>query len=378
MYVRIEVDTGSAPTDLQLEDRLQASFLTENRLMRHRLADVVEFDRREAWSIDGARSMVDWLCYRFDLAVHTAHEYLRVGRALEFLPALADAFEEGYVSWDKLRAVVPFATPDEDVVLARDLPMLNTAQVLMLARHRRRLARDHAARRRRQRFLRPRWDADEGMLHIWAQIPDADGALVLKTIDALATEAARTRDGGFAEPYDRRCADALVALCGERSALSSGHPVRSNVTVYADAAMLAAEEGTATVEGGIAIAPETLRRLTCDGRLRTVATTDGRTIGVGRMRRTVPSWLYEELMKRDAQCRWDGCTSKRWLHAHHIEHWAHGGKTDADNPSRRLSHPSRTVREADNGGSECRRRRPSKRPRSTAGSRSTPAAKALA
>jgi hypothetical protein len=324
------VKTGSAPTDLELEDRLAESFRTENRVLRRRLADIVELDRREAWRVDAARSMVDWLCYRFDLAVHTAREYLRVGRALEFLPALGDAFEEGYISWDKLRAVIPFATPDEDASLARELPMLNTAQVLMLARHRRRLAAGHAARRRRERSLRTRWDEDEGMLHVWGQIPDADGALVRKAIDALAGESPRAKAGGFVESYERRCADALVRLC----ALEAGSPSRpdcANVTVYVDASVLAADEGAATVEGGIAIPPEVVRRLTCDGRVRTAVTRGGATIGVGRARRTVPAWLHDELMRRDVGCRWDGCTSTRWLHAHHIKHWAHGGNTDTDN-----------------------------------------------
>jgi hypothetical protein len=344
-----EVDTRSAPTDLEIEDRLAESFVTENRLLRRRLADVVEFDRREAWRIDGARSMVDWLSYRFDLAAHTAHEYLRVGRALEFLPALADAFEEGYISWDKLRAVIPFATPNEDVALARELPMLNTAQVLMLARHRRRLAQHHAARRRRQRCLRTRWDEDEGVLHIWGQIPDADGAVVRKAIDALANDSPRATSGGFVEPYERRCADALVQLCTRRASPQVAE--RANITVYTDVRVLAADLGTATIEGGIAIAPETLRRLSCDGRLRPALTQDGKTIGVGRTRRTVPAWLHDELMRRDAGCRRDGCTSTRWLHAHHIEHWAHGGKTDADNLVMLCGYHHREVHE---GGADIR------------------------
>ena len=327
MYVRIIVDTR---TDLQIEDSLARSFVSGNALLRRRLADIVEFDRREAWRIDCARSMADWLCYRFELAVQTAREYLRVGSALEFLPAIAAAFEEGYISWDKLRAVSTFATPDEDLALSRDLPLMTTAQVLMLARHRRRLGREHAARRRRQRFLRARWDPMEGMLQIWAQIPDADGAIVLKKLDALAGGAPRMTDGGFVERYDRRCADALVALCTGH-ANAGDNPDRANVTVYADASVLSADVGTATIEGGIAIAPETVRRLTCDGRVRVASTKDGTTIGVGRMRRTVPAWLYAELMKRDEGCRWDGCTSTRWLHAHHVTHWAHGGRTDADN-----------------------------------------------
>jgi hypothetical protein len=346
-----EVETETAPTDLEIEDRLADSFLAENRLVRRRLADIVELDRREAYRVDGARSMVDWLCYRFDLAARSAREYLRVGRALEFLPALADAFEEGVISWDKLRAVTWFATPDEDVALARDVAMLNTAQVLMLARHRRRLARRHAARRRRQRELHTRWDEDEGMLQIWGQIPDADGAAVRKALDILASDSPRDLDGSFAAPYAQRCADALVSLCGGHLG-SQADPDRASVNVYADARALSADTGTATIEGGIPIAPETLRRLTCDGRIRPVFTgKNGDVVGVGRMQRTVPAWLLAEIKRRDAGCRWEGCSNTRWLHAHHVKHWAHGGGTDADNIVMLCGYHHREVHE---GGADVR------------------------
>jgi len=34
---------------------------------------------------------------------------------------------------------------------------------------------------------------------------------------------------------------------------------------------------------------------------------------------------------RDAGCRFPGCGRTRWLQAHHIEHWAHGGPTALPN-----------------------------------------------
>ena len=36
-------------------------------------------------------------------------------------------------------------------------------------------------------------------------------------------------------------------------------------------------------------------------------------------------------MSRDRCCRFPGCTQRRFLHAHHIEHWAHGGATELSN-----------------------------------------------
>jgi hypothetical protein len=46
----------------------------------------------------------------------------------------------------------------------------------------------------------------------------------------------------------------------------------------------------------------------------------------------VPDQLLRVLRHRDgAACRFPGCQHRRWLHAHHLVHWAEGGATDLDN-----------------------------------------------
>ncbi len=45
----------------------------------------------------------------------------------------------------------------------------------------------------------------------------------------------------------------------------------------------------------------------------------------------MPGWLNRQLRRRDRGCRFPGCGRDRWLHAHHLCHWADGGPTDADN-----------------------------------------------
>jgi hypothetical protein len=58
---------------------------------------------------------------------------------------------------------------------------------------------------------------------------------------------------------------------------------------------------------------------------------DGRPLSVGRRTRSVPPALRRALQSRDRCCRFPGCTQRRFLHAHHIEHWAHGGATELAN-----------------------------------------------
>jgi hypothetical protein len=58
----------------------------------------------------------------------------------------------------------------------------------------------------------------------------------------------------------------------------------------------------------------------------------GRTVGVGQATRVVPRWLRRRLMRRDDHtCQFPGCGARKFLHAHHVIHWVHGGPTNLDN-----------------------------------------------
>ena len=54
---------------------------------------------------------------------------------------------------------------------------------------------------------------------------------------------------------------------------------------------------------------------------------DGTPLDVGRKRRTPPAPLRRALRRRDRGCRFPGCGSRRFLHAHHVVHWINGGET---------------------------------------------------
>jgi hypothetical protein len=96
--------------------------------------------------------------------------------------------------------------------------------------------------------------------------------------------------------------------------------------VHADAS------GVADLDDGPTIATEALRRMACDARVELVVHgADGKPVGVGRSRRTVPPWLVRQLRRRDQGCRFAACGRRRWTHAHHRRHWADGGPTDMDN-----------------------------------------------
>ena len=57
----------------------------------------------------------------------------------------------------------------------------------------------------------------------------------------------------------------------------------------------------------------------------------GRPVRAGRKTRSVPPALRRALKSRDRGCRFPGCENHRFVDAHHIQHWAHGGETRLDN-----------------------------------------------
>ena len=83
--------------------------------------------------------------------------------------------------------------------------------------------------------------------------------------------------------------------------------------------------------GGIHVSAETARRLACDAATVTMRHgPGGEILDVGRRTRTISPALRRALTARDRQCRFPGCGNRR-VDAHHVKHWADGGRTALDN-----------------------------------------------
>jgi hypothetical protein len=117
----------------------------------------------------------------------------------------------------------------------------------------------------------------------------------------------------------------------------------------------------AFLEDGTVLSAEAFRRVSCDGGLVPAVVTSQPTnttseaegvLDVGRQSRAIPSALRRALWLRDAGCRFPGCTNRRFIHGHHIRHWAHGGETSLQNLALLCSFHHRLVHE---GGFRVRR-----------------------
>lgn len=323
---------------------------------------VAEFDRREAHEAWGFYSCGAWVAWRCSIDPRSAREHVRVARALRELPAVRERFSRGELSYSKVRAITRIATPEIEAELVEIARFATAAQLERLVRgYRRAVSLESAAAAYRDRFFCTEWDED-GSLCIRGRLTPEDGALFLKALEAgreairkdLAEHREEATQGGSAEPGPPRRvndADALIqvaegALAGDRGVRSAGE--RHQVVVHVDAEALGSDEGEGRcrLDDGPAIPTETARRLSCDASLVSMLQGPKGTLDVGRKTRSIPPSLRRALQARDeGRCHFPGCENRRWVDAHHIQHWACGGETKLDNLMLLCTHHHRLLHE---------------------------------
>jgi hypothetical protein len=298
-----------------------------------RLAFEAEIERRRMFVTDGAGSLRSWISTRSGEGDRVAYHQARLAQRLARFPGLSAALFEGRVSAAHVRVLVMLAdldgTGDGDLVVLGErhsLPQLET-----MCRAARRLSRPADVEAQERRFVAWRCD-DSGTFHLRGRLHGTDGLTVTGLLSLMAQDSNGVDPvTGAHDPFDVRCADALVEVC----TAPDGSPAeRGEVVVHAPLAALSAPGGGGvgmTWEGAV-ISGDALRRVVCDTRLRwTAEDAAGRAVGIGRRARTIPKWLLGQLRWRDRACRFPGCERTRWLHGHHLVHWADGGATDLDN-----------------------------------------------
>jgi hypothetical protein len=117
--------------------------------------------------------------------------------------------------------------------------------------------------------------------------------------------------------------DPTLARTGERSE-------RNLVVLHHDV-----EPGGALGPGQIEmgpVVPEVVARfLSCDAKVQVLTYRLGRLVGINPAERTPNRATRRYLARRDQGCTHPLCAQRRWLHAHHIVHWADNGVTEPAN-----------------------------------------------
>lgn len=312
----------------QLDAPVRALAAAQTQLLR----DLAELDRSEAWKAEGYGSMDQWLVARYGFGKRTAVSYVKTAQQLASEPEIADLLARGAISFDQARAMCRLSDTDDDTA-PEEIRHKTADQIHRQALRQEKMNLDDAVRAHRWRYLRWDWSTDRHVLHLRGSLPHDQGAVLVKALDRLIRRMPPIPEDSIYDSYETYAADAIHQLASMRLGADRDAD-RATVVAHVDAVELVdpASDAVAVLDGGPAIPVEMVRRLACDGRIEWVAEdASGSAVGIGRASRQIPAWLARQVKRRDHGCRFPGCDRTRWVHIHHLVHWAHGGPTDLDN-----------------------------------------------
>ena len=341
----------------QLGDQITELYAYISAATRQFLTLVRKFDEDECWAAEGFLSCAHWLNFKCGLGLNAAREHLRVARALVELPKVDAAFEEGKLSYSKVRAITRAASPENEDLLLMTATHGTANQLERLVAQYRRAKKfeeaDFAFDQYRRREVSWYYD-DDGSVVLKARMPADMGEVVLKALDK-SIDVADVDGAPGGEPVAARRADALAEVAEtylSNSDCSGATADRYQVVVHVHSKGTQSAE-TPFIENGPDVSPETSERIACDcSKVEVEECEHGEPLSIGRRSRVIPAAIQRALQARDGGCRFPGCTNHRFVDGHHIIHWSKGGETSLDNLVLLCRHHHRLVHE---GGFDCRR-----------------------
>lgn len=304
-----------------------------NRAQRELFRAIVRCDLRRAWIEDDCRDLTHWVALRLGISIWKARRWANCARALEELPVIAEAFEEGQLSVDKVVELTRFATP------GNERRLLGWAMKVAVATIRDRgdwLARISDVEVRaadRERSVKWWWNQERTRLSLFGSFPAEMG---LRLTKALERAAARMPTSPV-DPVDpdalveARRADALAAMAS-RAIAEDADADRATVVVHAEMSALVSGDRNGVESGGRPLHPAVTQRLLCDCRYQPVLHgDDGLVVGIGKTSRLIPAGLRRQVEHRDHfRCTFPNCGSRRFTDCHHVAPWPLG-PTELDN-----------------------------------------------
>ena len=277
---------------------------------QYRLIDLAaRFEAGDEWLIDGYPTAAHWIADRLDMCVSTAREWIRVGKALEALPAMKGAFAEGEISYAKVKILTRVATPENEAELldiARRVPAGRLSLALAAWSEENEDPDVRAERHRRHRHLRW-WTEPDGMIAGSFRLRPADAAGLTAGVDARVMQRClngqsrsvnngRTRSGrdapeGAWPSLAQQRADALVDLV-----TNGGAGAMTEVVIHVRGDGLAYDDGTPVAE-------TVVERLVPDSFLRAlIHDAEGRPINASSRRRHPKVRQKRVVKERDRVC----------------------------------------------------------------------------
>ena len=347
----------------QQHERLAEKYAREERIERGYIAhqsalNVSEFemakvaalvDEEELWKEWGHKSLEHWISWSSGVSKGEAGKRARVARALKRFPKAKEAFSKGKLSLDKMATLVRIADEDSEDDLLYLALQATASQFSLIARSYRGVIRreeelTEEEQTRARRFLDYYW-AEDGALVIKGRLPSEEGAAFIGALEAAKEDL--PRDGNAEDPVGAKRADALVAMATASLSPSDSQkssPPKPHLVVTVDLNALGGDDGRVQLDGGPSIPAIDAEYLACDCTLLGIVEGDGQILNVGRKTRKIPLRLRRALLARDETCKYPGCTSRRFVDAHHLDHWIYGGETKLENLGLLFSPPDRSPR----------------------------------
>ena len=338
--------TGLLPE--QHASSLIALALARDRLAIEMAEHVGELSKSGACVDDwGSVSTPDWVRHQCNMPSGAAGDLLHVGEQLQNLPKTLDAVRDGEIGFAHAAIIARHAqaiTHSESAEPFDETPFLKAATESSVSRlwyysmhawHRADPQGVTDAQRQavEERYLRFT-DAADGTVYVKGAFDSAAGATIKTAMEPwaqhLGDDDHRSRE--------RRNADAWVEMSAhslDAGIVPQHGSVRPHVQVTTTLETLQGLIGAPAGEMALSlpISSKTVQRFACDSSItRVLLGADSAVIDAGRAKRVVAGGTRRVLDARDKHCRWPGCERPAsWSSAHHILHWAQGGKTDLSN-----------------------------------------------
>jgi Domain of unknown function (DUF222)/HNH endonuclease len=344
------LSASAARSNEELRASLDAGFRQIAAAIGRVIVDLGEVDRRQAFREEGATSTEAWAVERFGIATSTARSLKCLGEKAWDIPELIGSMCSGDLSFDKVRVIADVATPETDRQLRDQAAEHSVRELAEVARTTARPAdvptsfkSDHD-----RRFLR----FNDQFRTITAQLPAESYARTKACLEARARKV--PTDGGT--PWDQRLCDGFLELMlsptpgafglsttSSREFVVVHVPIEALVDDSIEPTHLAGELGRDDL-----IDVETVQRIACDAIVAVAVDDDvGHTMYEGRARREPTDAQRREVMRRDRDCRFPGCTNVTFTNVHHIVPWKPGGRTDLENLALLCLHHHRLVHSND-------------------------------
>ena len=290
---------------------------------------MAEYDRRELYGDDLAKSTGHWVGWKCGLPPRVASEQVKVARAIEGLTQIKDGFGSGELSFHQVSALSKVATPETEQMLIGWAKDCTVGQLNRVTASYRRVSKPAAGDPdddlRYKEFFHYFVDEDD-FTNVRARLGPEKGAGFVEAMEDVREQLLRDASSQEKEErrpfYDATTADAFALLC---ESYIAGQPREANrvITAHIDVDVLAglSEHGRCHTEEGMALPLETLERWACDCSVIPVLESNGELLDIGRKSRNIPTGMRRAMVQRDGGCRFPGCGQKRFIQGHHVEYW---------------------------------------------------------